>query len=136
MMTPETGSAESAIKNQHHEATTALSKGDLASVMSVYADDVISLPPNQPARVGKAAVQSLWEETLTDFAVEVSVNVEEVEVAGGWAFERGTFDMKLSPRAGGAPIEDTGKYLDVLRQQADGSWKYARVSWNSSQPAT
>lgn len=104
--------------------------------MSVYADDVISLPPNQPALVGRAAVQAMWEETLTDFAIEVSVNVEEVEVAGGWAFERGTFNMKLSPRAGGEPIADTGKYLDVLRQQADGSWKYARVSWNSSQPAT
>jgi ketosteroid isomerase-like protein len=113
-----------------------LSRGDLDSLMSVYAEDVISLPPNQPARVGKAAVQAMWEETLSDFAVEVSVSVEEVEVAGGWAFERGTFNMRLSPRAGDAPIEDTGKYLDVLRQQADGSWKYSRVSWNSSEPAS
>jgi ketosteroid isomerase-like protein len=136
MTTRETGSAESLIRAQHEKATAALSSGDLDRVMSVYADDVISLPPNQAALVGKAAVQSMWEETLTDFAVEVSVDVEEVEVAGGWAFERGTFNMKLSPRAGGAPIADTGKYLDVLRQQADGSWKYSRVSWNSSQPAT
>jgi ketosteroid isomerase-like protein len=113
-----------------------LSRGDLDSLVSVYAEDVISLPPNQPARVGKAAVQAMWEETLSDFAVEVSVSVEEVEVAGGWAFERGTFNMRLSPRAGDAPIEVTGKYLDVLRQQADGSWKYSRVSWNSSEPTS
>ena len=136
MTTWETGSPESLIKSQHEEANAALSRGDLDSLMSAYADDVISLPPNQPALVGKAAVQTMWEQTLTDFAIQVSVNVEEVEVAGSWAFERGTFKMKLSPRAGGAPIEDTGKYLDVLRQQADGSWKYSRVSWNSSQPAT
>ena len=136
MTTWETGSPESLIKSQHEEANAALSRGDLDSLMSAYADDVISLPPNQPALVGKAAVQTMWEQALTDFAIEVSVNVEEVEVAGSWAFERGTFKMKLSPRAGGAPIEDTGKYLDVLRQQADGSWKYSRVSWNSSQPAT
>ncbi len=135
MMTADTGSAESAIRNQHEWATSALTKGDLDSLMSVYADDVIMLPPNQPQRVGKASVRSMWEEVLNDFAVEVSVAVEEVEVAGQWAFERGTFVMKLSPRAGGAPIEDTGKYLDVLRQQPDGSWKYTRLSFNSSQPA-
>ncbi len=136
MMTNDTGGAERVIRNQHEWATSALTKGDLDSLMSVYADDVIMLPPNRPALVGKAAVQAMWEETLADFAIEVSVNIEEVEVASNRAFERGTFNMKLSPRAGGAPIEDTGKYLDVLRQQADRSWKYSRLSWNSSQPTT
>ena len=135
-MATESESADRTITAIHEAATVALGRGDLHGIMGSYADDVISLPPNQPALFGKDAVRSMWEDLLTDFAVEVSVSVDEVEVAGQWAFERGTFDMKLSPRAGGSPIEDSGKYLDILRKQPDGSWKYSRVSWNSSQPST
>lgn len=126
--------ADETIRQQHHRATSALSAGDLDSMMTVYADDVIMMPPNEPARAGKAAIRSMWEDLLSAFGVEVSVNVEEVEVLDEWAFERGTFRMKLTPRSGGAPVEDSGKYLDILRRQADGSWKYSRLAFNSSQP--
>ncbi|MDH3458209.1 MAG: DUF4440 domain-containing protein [Gemmatimonadota bacterium] len=126
--------AEESIAEQHHTATAALSAGDLDSMMAVYADEVIMLPPNEPARVGTAAVRAMWEGVLDAFAVNVSVSVEEVEVLGAWAFERGTFEMKLTPRSGGSPLEDSGKYLDVLRRNADGDWKYWRLCFNSSLP--
>jgi uncharacterized protein (TIGR02246 family) len=126
--------AERSIREIHEAATVALGRGDLNALMDSYADDVISLPPDQPALFGKDAVRSMWENLLTDFAVEVLVSIDEVAVAGPWAYERGTFEMKLSPRGGGAPIEDRGKYLDILHWQADGSWKYSRVSWSSSLP--
>lgn len=121
------------IRTLHEAALVGLRKGDLDSVMAVYADDVISQPPGQPARVGKAAVRSMWEEVLAGFHVQVHVNILEVHVTGDWAFERGTFEMQLSPKVGGPSINDTGKYLDVLRQ-AGGEWRYWRVTWNSSQP--
>ena len=128
--------AKEIIREQHHQATVALSAGDLDTMMAVYADGVVMLPPNEPARVGTAAVRSMWESVLETFAVDVSVDVEEVEVLGEWAFERGTFNMRLTPKSGGAPVDDTGKYLDVLRRQADGSWKYWRLCFNSSRPAS
>ena len=81
-MKAETGSVKRLIRTTHEEANLALSRGDLESLMTVYADDVISMPPNQPARVGKAAVRSMWEDVLSTFSVESSVSVEEVEVAG------------------------------------------------------
>ena len=123
-----------AIKDQHHQATLALSRGDLETLMSVYADDVVMMPPNQATLVGKAGIRSMWEDLLNAFTVKVSVFVEEVEVLAEWAFERGTFRMELTPRAGGASAEDFGKYLDILRRQADGSWKYSRLIFNSSKP--
>jgi ketosteroid isomerase-like protein len=36
--------------------------------------------------------------------------------------------------AGGEPIADQGKSLFILRRQADGSWKIARLIANSDQP--
>lgn len=133
MSQADTQDIEKAIMNQHQKATLALSSGDLEPLMSVYSDDVIMMPPNQPERVGKAAVRSMWQDLLRDFTVHVSVSTEEVKVLGEWAFERGTFTMELIPRAGGAPLQDIGKYLDVLHQQADGSYKYSRLCFNSSQ---
>ena len=133
MVSTGTQVAEQVIRALHQGAVLALSKGDLDSVMAVYADDVISLPPGQPARVGKAAVRSMWQESLAEYDVQVTVNIEEVHVTAEWAFERGTFEMQLAPKAGGPAISDSGKYLDLLKQ-VDGQWKYWRVSWNSSQP--
>lgn len=126
---------EKAIMDQHHNATLALSSGDLEALMSVYADDIVMMPPNQPERLGKAAVRSMWQDLLRDFTVQVSVSTEEVKVLGEWAFERGTFAMEMVPKSGGAPLQDIGKYLDVLQQQADGSYKPSRVCFNSSQAA-
>ena len=129
---PLTTEAEQAIRDLHEGATVALGEGDLDGLMAVYADDVISLPPGQPALVGRAAVRAVWEASLAEYDVQVTVDIEEVRVTAEWAFERGTFEMQLTPKAGGPTISDIGKYLDVLRQ-VDGQWKYWRMSWNSSQ---
>jgi len=43
----------------------------------------------------------------------------EIEIAGSWTFDRGTYRFKGTPKAGGA--EDHGKYL--VKRQSDGSWK-------------
>lgn len=129
----DTQDIEKAIMDQHHQANQALTKGNLEALMSAYADDVIMMSPNQPELVGKAAVRSMWQDLLRDFTVQASVSTEEVKVLGEWAFERGTYTMELTPRAGGAPLQDIGKYLDILHQQPDGSYKYSRLCFNSSQ---
>ena len=33
--------------------------------------------------------------------------------------------------ASGAPQRGSGKFLNIVRRQADGSWKSARVIWNA-----
>ena len=137
MSQTDVGEAERAIRDQHHQATKELSNGNLEALMAAYADDVVMMPPNEAERVGKVAVRSMWENLLKDFTAEVVVSINEVQVLGEWAFERGTFTMELTPRTGGPPVHDLGKYLDVLRRQPDGSYKYTRLMFNSSQaPST
>jgi ketosteroid isomerase-like protein len=66
---------------------------------------------------------------------EFSLDIDEVELAGDdWAFERGTYTIVLTPKAGGTPIRDTGKYLTIYRRQTDHSWLMARDIWNSNNP--
>jgi ketosteroid isomerase-like protein len=101
--------------------------GDLA----LYTEDAIELPPNQAAVQGKAAIQS-WMEGFPPFS---NFQVQSLEIGGqgDLAYDRGTYSMTMTP-PGAAPIEDRGKYLTICRKQADGSWKIARLIYNSDLP--
>jgi len=52
---------------------------------------------------------------------------EEVEMHGGWAFTRGSYLSVLIPKDGRPAVEESGKYLEILKQQAKGAWKYYRT---------
>lgn len=133
-MTDSTSSSETIISQLHQESNVALSRGDVDSVMEVYTDDVISMPPNQPPLEGKPAIRAMWEGLLADFSIDASVTVDEIRISGEWAFERGRWEMTLTPRNEGSVIQDNGTYLDILHKQPTGEWKYARVSWSSNRP--
>jgi len=102
-------------------------KGDLA----LYTEDAIQLPPNQAALQGKAAIQA-WYEAFPPFSNFQEQSLE-IEGQADLAYNRGTYSMTVTP-PGAAPIEDRGKYLTIYRKQADGSWKIARVMFNSDLP--
>ena len=102
-------------------------KGDLA----LYTEDAIQLPPNQAALQGKAAIQA-WDEAFPPFSNFQEQSLE-IEGQGNLAYDRGTYSMTVTPPRA-APIEDRGKYLTIYRKQADGSWKIARVMFNSDLP--
>jgi len=102
-------------------------KGDVA----LFTEDAISMPPNQAAVQGKAAILA-WEESFPPISNFQEQSVE-LEGQGDLAYDRGTYSMTVTP-PGAAPIEDRGKYLFILRKQADGSWKFLRVMYNSDLP--
>jgi uncharacterized protein (TIGR02246 family) len=59
---------------------------------------------------------------------------EEVQVGGEWAIARGGYTATLTPKAGGDAIPVDGKYITILQQQVDGSWKIYRDITNSNVP--
>ena len=112
----------------------ALNAGDADAWAACFTDDGVQMPPHFASNVGKAAIQGWGKGFLNLFACRFSLSVEEVRVAADWAFERGRYDITLTPRAGGGPMDDSGKYITVYQCQSDGSWKIARDIWNSDQP--
>jgi ketosteroid isomerase-like protein len=102
-------------------------KGDL----DLYTEDAITLPPNQAAVQGKAAIQAS-DEAFPPYSNFQEQSLE-IEGQGDLAYDRGTYSMTMTP-AGVAPFEDRGKYLAIWRKQADGSWKISRVIYNSDLP--
>jgi len=92
------------------------------------------MPPDKPAAVGKEAIQASLQSQLDQVTFEVAISQEEAAGADDWAFSRGTYTIKVTPKAGGKAIENSGKYLNILRRQSDGSWKIARHIWNTDTP--
>ena len=112
----------------------AYAAGDADALAALHADDAIRRPPNAPLVMGQEAIRAAYQTTFEQFAAKITLSLEEVEVAGDWAFVRGTSPVTATPKAGGEPLQDEGKYLSIRKRQPDGSWKIFRTIWNSNNP--
>ncbi len=108
--------------------------GDASFFDSACADDIVVMPPNMPMVVGRAATVGFMREFLSQFDLRIQYVSEETEVHGDFAFDRGTYSQTLTPKSGGAPMPEEGKYLWLYSRMSDGSWKMSRVMWNASEP--
>ena len=66
------------------------------------------------------------------FTFNQQANIAETEVSGDWAFSRGSWTSTLTPKGEGAAFLIDGKFMTILRRQADGSWKLYRDIFNSN----
>ena len=149
-MTRETASTEADVEAIHRVREAhdpAVNAGDLDAWLAVFAEDAVSMPPNEPPVVGKEAIRSLGQGVFEHFNFEETMSSAEVMAAGDWGFDRGTYTLTPTPVAGGEPAEGAqpeimrelnyaqdGKYLWILRRQPDGSWKIACDMWSSNSP--
>ncbi|MFQ6103164.1 MAG: YybH family protein [Candidatus Glassbacteria bacterium] len=122
-----------ALKNMIEPYAQAMLQGDWAAVAAMYTEDAVRMPPNEPLHQGRAAIQSWLEArpiTITDF----SLGMEDVDGRDVIAWARGTYSITYTIGGEGEPATDSGKWLNVLRKQPDGSWLIAVNMWNSDKP--
>lgn len=121
--------------HQIREAHIAsLNAGDADAWVRLFTDDGVQMPPNAPANVGRESIRSWSDAFLGMFRAAFALSVAEVQVVGDWAFERGTYWIALTPRAGGGLIQDNGKYITIYQRQPGGPWRIARDIWNTDHP--
>ena len=129
--------ARKGIDKTRNEYVSAWKAGDAKKIAELYTEDALVLYPDQPAVTGRSAIVSYFKTFFDEFAqTDFDLSSAEMEVAGPWAFDRGTYRWKGIPRAGGKPIDDGGKYLVILKRQASGEWKVARDMDNSDRSAS
>jgi len=111
----------------------AASEGDMERWIALWTEDAIQMPPGAPSRVGKAeirrAMQPLFERSRTS---KMIIEPEEVRILGDRAYSLGTYAFEVVPRQGGGRQVCSGKFLDILEKQVDGSWKIAIDCHNCS----
>jgi len=120
-----------AIRSASDAWAEAFKANDDAAMVAFGTEDAVTMPPNMPAFQGRAASEEfLAGFTVTDF----SVTRLEIDGRGDLAFERSAFVVSFIPEGLTEPTTNPGKYLNVWRKQADGSWLMAINIWNSDLP--
>ncbi len=103
---------------------------DLDAKLRLFTADSMLMIPHGQSVVGQQGIRAWHEARWQENTYECSGTVDEVQVQGDWGFARGTFTGVSTPTSGGAPIQSSGKFICIVRRQADGSWKLSRVIWN------
>jgi len=125
--------AETAIRKMDRDFSAAATAGNLDGMMAIYADDAVLMPPNFPAFRGRDAVRQFWGGFLGAGKIDATVEADRVIQSGDLAVELGHYNLKITPKGGGAPIEDNGKFT-LTWQRRGGQWKGIYDIFNSDRP--
>jgi len=119
-----------AIRQVADAYAAAMRAGDAAAAAAVYRDDAVEMPPGVPPIQGKAAIEQYFRGMFGSCRfTEFTLSHTELRASGDVAFAAGTSRARLTPN-GGPPVEDSGKYLVVLKRTG-GAWKVAYSIHNS-----
>lgn len=111
----------------------AFNAGDLETLSSSYTPEALVIPPGQPVVQGaEAIITQMWGPMAEAFEVDAALPIEELQLGEDWGFVRGTYRMRLDPKAGGDSFSEEGRWVDIVRKEASGVWKIARAIWNAS----
>jgi uncharacterized protein (TIGR02246 family) len=104
----------------------ATQAGDTDTVLSLMTDDVVFLQPGRPPmRKGDFEAASRAQAAGTAPRFEGRSDIQEVQVAGDWAFFWSRLEVTATPPDGAPRMRREGHTLTVLRK-SDGRWKLAR----------
>ena len=109
-----------------------MSLGDIDGWLSILAESAVYMPPNTPAKEGKI-LHGWLREFIQSSRVEWLDYVDGyTEISGNLAFHDYSYQWRVTPKNGGAPINGQGKGIQILSRLSDGSWKIVRNIWNSN----
>jgi uncharacterized protein (TIGR02246 family) len=119
-----------------NEYADALNAGDLERWISLWIEDGIQMLPGTPRRIGKAQIRRGMQPMFDRFDIHnMILEPEEVRILGDRAYSHGSYEFEMAPKQGGEPRSCSGKFLDILEKQVDGSWKIAIDSHNCNTPS-
>ena len=124
----DTAADEAALRAADQTFMRAYWKGDLETVVALYAEDAVLLPANAPEAKGRDAIRKYYAAEFAGLKPgEAGMILESTQgVSGnlGWSSGR-----SKDSAANGATTW-TGKFLSVSRK-VNGKWLYIRDTWNS-----
>ena len=98
-------------------------------VQAFYAEDARLLPPNHPMVTGRSQISEALQQFLDAGFGEMATDAVEVGSSGDLAYRIGTYSL-------GRPAPDRGKFIEIYRRQADGSWRCLADMFSSDQAAS
>ena len=132
---PDMAAMRKMIDEYNAASIDAMTSGNMDKVMSYYADDAMSMPPNSTMLKGKEAIKAFSTQMMQSGMKmsNVKFTTVEVDASGKVAYEVGNYEMDIAIPVMGK-MRDQGKYVAIWKQQADGSWKVHAEMWNTDTP--
>ena len=128
-----TAEAAATIRQEETSWIKALGARQIDATISYYADGALLLAPNAPIARTKEQIRQAWLQAFATVPAGATFSGEttkvEVSRSGDLAYAIGTYAFANPPI-------DKGKFFDVWKKQADGSWKAVVSTFNSDLPVT
>ncbi|HUK61597.1 MAG TPA: DUF4440 domain-containing protein [Stellaceae bacterium] len=126
---------EAAIRKADEDWAKAAQTKQVGAWLAFYTEDAVLLPPNDKAATSKADIGNVIGQIMILPELKIGWHAAKVEVArsGDLGYAHGAYQLSFSD-PNGNEIKDEGKYLEVWKKQADGSWKCAVDAWSSDLP--
>lgn len=136
MSKPSSQNDADAIHRASAQFAIAAQTADADLWASLYTDDAVMLPPNNPVVEGKAAIAQYMNENFFGlFDVAMKDTTDALLVDRNLAFRRGTVHLTLTPKNGDPTIDDVVRYVEIWQRQSDDTWKLTDDMFNSGLPA-
>lgn len=100
----------------------ALSRGDLDAAVAQYEDDAQYVQDNGEVAQGRAAIREVLRELLTSkptldcYEIDVAQNGDLAVLRARWTY--------TGVRPDGTRIDARGRSIEIVRRQADGTWRF------------
>jgi len=103
---------------------------DLNTVIALYADDAVLLPPNERIVAGKDAIRSRYIDLFARTRMVARFEIDDERSGADHASIRGRVIGRRV--ATGGTVEDlTGKFVMLLARDAAGAWHISALIWNA-----
>jgi len=116
-----------AIKTVHDAILHATLAGSLEATLEFYTEDAILIMGGiviEGREAYKETLKALSKVSPTVTAANITI--AEIDGRIDLAFVRGTSSTTMEREGVPEPIQRTGKFIEILRKQDDGSWLIAR----------
>ena len=117
---------EQAIRNIVATWQRATAAGDVETVLTLMAEDVVFLVAGHPPMRGRSSFEQGLRGLLSRHRIESTSEVQEIQVSGDLAYCWNVLTVRVTPIAGGNTTVRTGNALSILRRQPNGPWVVVR----------
>jgi uncharacterized protein (TIGR02246 family) len=111
----------------------AFNGGDASAVAQIYTEEGRILPPNADIIQGRPGLEAFCKEFFA-LGASLSFDLLTVHESPDMCVAVGRYELQLEP-PGADPENDSGKFVEVWKREADGEWRIADDIFNSSLPA-
>ena len=104
-------------------------QADIETVISIYCDDAILLPPGKEPVSGKEKIKAHYKELFATQQLKFETKIEKVLVGDGWAIARGVNTGLVISKQDSTERQVYSKFMMILEKN-DTRWQIKELIWN------